>query len=300
MSALSSLLPSTSRLHETVWPVARTTPSAESVRSTMTLAAPPASAELESARSFRAQVVGSHDATARVSDRLPALGLALPHASSAVTLLRDPRQIRQFYRLARLRGLHAAFADGEWRDTAEPKAEELLTAAREGSDVARLVSFQHKEPFKRYLFLLEAEQLSERVAKNEPLVRERLQQTQTALWDEYAEDIASGFNTAPSLMSIVHTLDGWDEARTIYRDWVTGSPGLGALHRNLAQAFGLARLRTGLASMRKALRADLASPLVQADAKRRVTQTVDLERTVLLERLIASVDDFMRRGRRGH
>ncbi|WP_143073949.1 hypothetical protein [Roseateles sp. YR242] len=231
-----------------------------------------------------------------MSERLAALGLHLPSAPGAHSLIKDARQMRELYRFSRMRKLHAAIPEAEWRDYAEPRAPEVLNVAREGRDLKHFVVLQQSQPFKQYLSLLEAEHLLEATGGSEPEVHERIAAAQAAIWDSHAADIALDFHTSAPLLSITRSLHGWDEARAIYRDWVPQSNGMQSLYRNLHQAFGPARLRAGLVAMRNALRADLASPLVLRDRTRWQTQTIDLERTAVLERLVASADQFMDKG----
>jgi hypothetical protein len=301
VAALTPLSPPAGRPYEPASPSARMTPAdASRATSSPTLARTPTPLEASSGQVFR-DALATPGSKSPPGERPSLQGHVTPHALPAVALVKDPRQLRQFYRLARLKGLHAAFQDLGLREFATSKAEELLTAAREGGDLHRLVAFQHKDPFKRYLFLLEAEQLAQGVPHDTDRrhLQACVQEVQTALWDAHAEEIASGFDTAQSFLPIAHGLQGWDDARAIYREWVTQSPNLVALYRNLNQAFEPRQLRMGLISVRKALRADLASPLAQTGASRRVSQTLDLERVGVLERLMDSVDRFMKGARRG-
>jgi hypothetical protein len=229
-----------------------------------------------------------------VSTRLALRNLGTPGHRHLAAFGRDPGSLRQIYRIARLRGLHAAFNDAAAREHAAARAHELLMKAREGGDVKALADLQHPDPFKRYVFLLEAEELADR-AKDPADVRGRLTRASAALWDEHQRTIQAGFHTARPLARFAQHEREWDEFREIYFNWVIHGGSLSATFRNLLQKFGPQRMRDAVNALRQALVADLASPVVHTDWARMVQQQGDLERNRTIWSLMVEAHDFLSR-----
>lgn len=230
-----------------------------------------------------------------VATRLALRNLGTPGHRHLATLGRDPGSLRQVYRIARLRGLHAAFNDAAAREQAAARAQELLVKAREGGDVKGLADLQHADPFKRYVHLLEAEELAGRTDASAD-VRERLARAAETMWEEHQRTIQGGFHTAGPLVRFAQREREWDEFREIYFNWVVfHGASLPATFKNLLQKFGPERMRDAVDTLRQALVADLASPLVNADWARMVQQQADLERNRTIWSLVVGADDFLTR-----
>jgi type III secretion system YopN/LcrE/InvE/MxiC family regulator len=229
-----------------------------------------------------------------VSTRLALRNLGTPGHRHLATFARDPGSLRQVYRIARLRGLHAAFDDAAAREQAATRADELLAKAREGGDVKVLADQQHPDPFRRYVHLLEAEELAGRTDAATD-VRERLARASQAVWQEHQRTIQAGFHTARPLVRFAQREREWDEFREIYFNWVVHGGSLPTTFKNLLQKFGPERMREAVDTLRQALVADLASPVVNADWARMVQQQADLERNRMIWSLVAGADEFLAR-----
>lgn len=227
-----------------------------------------------------------------VSARLSVRSLGAPVHRHLAQFGRDPGSLRQVYRIARLRGLHAAFDDAAAREQAAARAGELLARAREGGDVRTLADLQHPDPFRRYVHLLEAEELASR-ADAPADVSARLAHASEALWAEHQRTIQAGFHTARPLVRFAQHQGEWDEFRAIYFDWVVHGGSLSTTFKALLQKFGAERMRDAVDTLRQALVADLASPVVNADWARMVQQQADLERNRTIWALVVGADEFL-------
>jgi type III secretion system YopN/LcrE/InvE/MxiC family regulator len=228
-----------------------------------------------------------------MATRVALRNLGTPGRTHLATFGRDPGSLRQLYRIARLRGLHAAFNDAAEHEQAGIMAAELLMKAREGGDVKSLADLQHADPFKRYVFLLEAQELAERAHEQHADVRGRLAHALTGVWDEHQRTIQAGFHTARPLARFAQHGHEWDEFRGIYFNWVIQGGSLSTTFKSLLQKFGAERMREAVDTLRQALAADLASTVVNADWARMVQQQGDLERNRTIWSLVVEADEFL-------
>lgn len=236
----------------------------------------------------------AEELSAGVATRLALRNLGTPGHRHLAAFARDPGSLRLTYRIARLRGLHAAFNDAAARERAAAMADELLVKAREGGDVKTLADLQHPDPFKRYVFLLEAEELADRTHAPDE-IRERLVRASAAIWDEHQRTIQAGFHTARPLAWFAQHEREWDEFRQIYFNWILHGTSLSTTFKSLLQKFGPQRMRYAVDTLRQALVADLASPVVNADWARLVQQQGDLERNRTIWSLVVGAEDFLTR-----
>ncbi|WAC74570.1 hypothetical protein OU995_07650 [Roseateles sp. SL47] len=235
----------------------------------------------------------AEELTFGAASRMALRGLGTPDRTHLANFGRDPRTLRQVYRIARLKSLHAAYQDTPWGAQAPAMAQELLAKAKEGGNVQHLADLQSVDPFKRYAYLLEADELAQRDPQADPAVRERLQQAQVSFWQQHQRRIMAGFNTARPLARFAQRGQEWDDFREIYYDWVLQGGGLAATFKSLLSRFGPDRMRDAVDTLRQAIVADLASPLVQADWSRLVQQQGDLERTRTIWSLVVDADRFL-------
>ncbi len=220
-------------------------------------------------------------------------GGARDHHSASPLWIRDDRgNARVAYRLGRLRRVHTLVSDAFWGEEVGPRAAELLSAAEDvRRDVHRLVTFQNANPFKRYVYLLEAEQQA--AAGSD--VAKRLQDAMDKVWSEHAPSIVAGFNTAGALMHFARHVDEWDQMRNIYFALAVHGDSLATTFKALLEKFGPARLRSAIDALRRAVAADLASPIVSGDRERMLQQQGDLERNRTMSSLMADAEDLQRR-----
>lgn len=203
--------------------------------------------------------------------------------------LTDTRQvILQTYRLGRLRGQHAAFEQLWQDDELVGRAKALVEEARRvGGDVRALADREPADPFNRFLALLEAR---EQLGLDDPDAARQLDALIGQAWDDHGAEIASGFNTAGALMDFARNLPQWNYFRTLYADLMLSDVSLAAMFKALLEKFGAGRMSGAIESLRRAIAADLASPIVSADRVRLVQSQLDLETTRKMSSLVAEGD----------
>lgn len=200
--------------------------------------------------------------------------------------------VGQAYRVMRLRGLQTAFDQAFWSAEVAPQAQRRLVLARQFDGRSFDEADEGLDPFKRYLYLLEARELAE--GTEAPGVAMRLDDALDRLWEANEAQIVAGFNTARPLMRFASRIEEWDQFRSIYFAWVVHGEPLATTFRSLLQKFGPARLRSAIDTLRDALAADLASPIVCADRQRMQQQQIDLERNRTISSLVADTEHFCR------
>lgn len=203
--------------------------------------------------------------------------------------LADTRQVvRQMYRTARLRGQHAAFEQLWQEGELVPHAKELIGEARRvDGDVYRLADRQNRDPFHRYLALLEAR---ERLGLDDPEAARQLDDGLARAWDKHEAEITAGFNTAGALMEFARDVEQWNYFRILYANLMLHDATLAAVFKALLEKFGPSRLGGAIEALRGAIVADLASPIVNADKVRLVQSQLDLENTRKMSSLVAEGD----------
>lgn len=228
-----------------------------------------------------------------------AFSAAARHASRAQAeapafqRLADTRQVvRQMYRTGRLRGQHAAFEQLWQEGELVPQAKELVKEAkRVDGDVYRLADRQNRDPFNRYLALLEAR---ERLGLDDPGTAQRLDDSLEQAWEAHEAEIMGGFNTAAALMEFARNVEQWNYFRMLYANLMVHDATLASIFKALLEKFGASRLSGAIESLRGAIAADLASPIVNADRVRLVQSQLDLESTRKMSSLVAEGDALCR------
>jgi type III secretion system YopN/LcrE/InvE/MxiC family regulator len=216
-----------------------------------------------------------------------------PHRHPMGRIGRDLRSLRQIYRIGRLRGLHAAFEDAFWRDEVVAPADELISQARQGGDVKRLADFQAADPFKRYVFLLEAEVRARTESEPNLDVQKRLASALKQVWVEHEKQIQAGFNAAQPLARLSEHEQEWNEFRRVYFNCFVHHGTLAQTFKSLREKFEPERFRESIKTMRDALAADLASPAVLADRVRMEQQQRDLENNRTIWSLASDAEKFL-------
>lgn len=196
---------------------------------------------------------------------------------------------RQAYRMGRLRGIYAAYDEVFWRNEVTPRAEKLLRAARRTGKVEARADAEQEDPFKRYIALLEARQL----AAGDTQAGQRLEASLDQVWEQHEGAIVAGFNTMGPLLRFSRDIGEWDTFRAIYFECVIHGE-LAKTFRALLDRFGPARLRSAIDTLRNAIAADLASPIVCADKDRWQQEYLDLVDNRRILSLIVTAEDFCR------
>lgn len=198
--------------------------------------------------------------------------------------------VRQAYRILRLRGVQAAFDQAFWHGEIDANAQRTLAVVRR-SDGSPFDDAD-EDPFRRYVYLLEARRQVD--PAEEPVVGRRLDDELDKLWLAHENEIVAGFNTARPMMRFAERVEEWDHFRSIYFAWVAHGEPLATTFKSLLEKFGPARLRAAINTLRDAIAADLASPIVCADKTRMQQQQIDLERNRTISSLMADTELFCR------
>lgn len=207
-------------------------------------------------------------------------------AQSSFTL--DLRALaRLVYRINRLKGLNAAFDQAFWKGEVAQRGNDKLNMARDDDTVESLTDSGSEDPFKQYVYLMEARQLARH---GEPAAK-KLDDALARVWDNHQSTIVAGFNTMKPMVAFAKDLQEWDKFRAIYLECVV-SGDLGRTFKALLDKFGAGRLRQSIATLRNAIAADLASPIVSADKDRWQREYLDLMDNRRISSLIASTSDF--------
>ena len=215
-------------------------------------------------------------------------GLAAQRETESLTRSVEERTLLdRAYRLSRLEGVYTAFDKHFWNTEVSPGADDAAQAARQHDGIGRLGNTAKDDPFKQYIVLLEAKQ---RLGEDEPAQR-RLDVALDALWAEHRLQIVAGFNTMGPALRFARDIGEWNAFREIYLGYVIHGE-LAKTFRALLSKFGPARVRSAIETLRNAILADLASPIVCADKTRWQQEHLDLVDNQRILSLIAAIDEF--------
>jgi hypothetical protein len=210
--------------------------------------------------------------------------------------IEDPRQFtRHMYRSARLR-TRIVGSDSAWEQEQLPLVDALLDSVTRG-DARTLGEHEARDPFQRYLLLLEAsERLSNRQASNlNDALAERLEQALNHNWDQHGAAILAGFNTMPALAEDAKNAGEWNYYREIYTELVLNDGTLAATYKALLGRVKASGMALAILKLRNAIAADLGSPFVSGNVTQLHQYYRDLEGNRTINSLMSDSDALCRR-----